>query len=251
MRYFIEIAYKGTCYHGWQSQPNSKTIQGVLERNLSVLLKKEIIILGAGRTDTGVHATQFFAHFDVLEAIDKSIFIYKMNSLLPNDIVVFGLQSVKNVAHTRFDALSRSYEYRIHLGRDPFQQETTWQFFNKKLDILLMNQAANLLLETTNFKCFSKTRTDVKTFDCKVFNAVWEQQNKEVIFHITANRFLRNMVRAIVGTMIEVGTHKKSLQDFQQILNSKNRCLAGTSAPAKGLFLNKIIYPKDIFISDH
>ncbi|RXP45213.1 tRNA pseudouridine(38-40) synthase TruA [Lutibacter sp. HS1-25] len=250
MRYFIEFAYKGTNYHGWQLQPNAVTVQELLNKAFSVILKEDINVSGAGRTDAGVHASQMYAHFDIENelAIDK--IVYKVNALLPNDIVVYDLLKTTDDAHTRFDATSRSYEYRIFLGRNPFEIETTWQHTNKKLNIDKMNAAAEILLTFTNFKCFSRSNSDVTTYNCNVTKAVWVKTDKLLVFHISANRFLRNMVRAIVGTLLDVGTGKTSLEAFEQIIKSENRCNAGPSAPPQGLFLTEIIYPKTIFIHE-
>lgn len=205
--------------------------------------------MGAGRTDAGVHALQIFAHFEYSELIDRPIFLHKINGLLPDDIAVLDLLRVKDNAHARFDATRRSYEYRVFLGRSPFNEAFSWQLFNKQFDVALMNQAADLLLKTTNFKCFSRAHSDVRTFDCMVSKAFWLQKDRALTFYITADRFLRNMVRAIVGTLIEVGEHKTSLEQFQEILDSQNRCFAGPSAPAKGLFLKELAYPKEVFLS--
>ena len=244
LRYFLELSYKGTNYHGWQYQPNAISVQEKINEGLSKLLKSKINIMGAGRTDAGVHALQMFAHFDVEAVFDINVILFKLNSYLPDDIVIKTITNVADNAHARFDAISRSYEYRIFVGRNPFLLETTWQLFHQKLDIDKMNEAAAILLNHTNFKCFSKVMTDIKTFDCDVTEAYWEAKDSVLTFHITANRFLRNMVRAIVGTLINVGLNKTSLGDFKNILASKDRSEAGFSVPARGLFLTKIVYPK-------
>ncbi|PHQ57279.1 MAG: tRNA pseudouridine(38-40) synthase TruA [Lutibacter sp.] len=250
MRYFIELSYKGTNYHGWQEQPNSVSVQELINNAFSTIFGTSINVVGAGRTDTGVHAEQLYAHVDFSTEISIRDVIYKINSLLPHDIVVENILKTTEDVHARFDAISRSYEYRIFLGRNPFLIETTWQLNNKKLNIDKMNEAADILLTYTNFKCFSRTNSNVKTYNCDVRKAKWVLTNKMLIFHITADRFLRNMVRAIVGTLIEVGTGKISLEDFKQIIESKDRCNAGTSAPAQGLFLTQVDYPKTIFIHE-
>lgn len=250
LRYFIELSYKGTNYHGWQMQPNSASIQELVNKSFSTIFRTQIDVVGAGRTDTGVHAEQLFAHVDLNDAIDENLIVYKLNSLLPSDIVVENIFKVTNEAHARFNAASRSYEYRIFLGRNPFLLENSWQLNNRKLNIVKMNEAAEILLTYTNFKCFSRTNSNVKTYNCDVRRAEWVQKNKMLIFHITADRFLRNMVRAIVGTLIDVGAEKITLEDFKQIIESKDRCNAGTSAPAKGLFLTQVTYPKTIFIHE-
>ncbi len=247
LRYFIELSYKGTNYHGWQVQPNAVSIQELLNKALTTIFRTSINVVGAGRTDTGVHAEQLFAHVDFDKAIKTEKISYKLNSLLPNDIVVEKIIKTTENAHARFDATSRSYEYRIFLGRNPFLIETTLQFNNKKLNVVKMNEAAKFLITYTNFQCFSKSNSNVKTYTCVVRRAEWIQKDKMLIFYITADRFLRNMVRAIVGTLIEVGEGKITIEDFKEIIESKNRCKAGTSVPAQGLFLTQVIYPKTIF----
>lgn len=250
LRYFIELAYKGTNYHGWQLQPNAITVQEHINKALSTVLRVSINVVGAGRTDTGVHAEQLFAHFNVENELNVKEVVYKVNSILPQDIVVYSIKKVTNDAHARFDATSRSYEYRMFLGRNPFQIETTWQLNNKKLNILKMNEAANILLNYTNFKCFSRSNTNVKTYNCDITKATWVENENELIFHISADRFLRNMVRAIVGTLLDVGSNKITLKEFIQIIESENRSNAGTSAPAQGLFLTQVNYPNSIFIDE-
>jgi len=250
LRYFIELSYKGTNYHGWQVQPESISIQELINKAFSTIFRKQIDVVGAGRTDTGVHAEQLFAHVDLENEINITDVIYKLNSILPNDIVIENISKVTAEAHTRFDATSRSYQYRIYLGRNPFLLETTWQLNNKKLNIVKMNEASEILLTYTNFKCFSRTNSNVNTYNCDVRRAEWIQTDKTLTFYITADRFLRNMVRAIVGTLLDVGTEKITLEGFKQIIESKDRCNAGTSAPAKGLFLTQVTYPKTIFIHE-
>lgn len=241
MRYFIELAYNGKNYHGWQIQPHAISVQEKINKAISTILRKEVNIVGAGRTDAGVHASQMFAHFDV-ETLLNDNFTYKLNAFLPDDIVIFNTQLMHNDAHTRFDALSRSYEYKIWLGRNPFLLDTTWQLHHQQLNIELMNKAAAALYDYEDFECFSKVKTDVHTFNCKVTNAIWIKNGNELTFHISANRFLRNMVRAIVGTLIDVGLEKITIDDFKNIIESKNRSKAGVSVPAKGLFLTKVKY---------
>ncbi|OIQ41869.1 MAG: tRNA pseudouridine(38-40) synthase TruA [Bacteroidetes bacterium MedPE-SWsnd-G1] len=246
MRYFIELSYKGTEYHGWQYQPNAISVQEKLNDGLSKILKESINVMGAGRTDAGVHATQMFAHFDTTAAFDFDQTLFKLNSYLPDDIVVYRFIQVSDKAHTRFDATDRSYEYRIVLGRNPFLLDTTWQFFHRTLDIEKMNGAAKLLMNYKDFKCFSKSKTDVKTYNCNVTEAIWKLDGAMLVFHISADRFLRNMVRAIVGTLVDVGLGKTSLEEFANIIESRDRTKAGLSVPAKGLFLTKIVYPKAV-----
>lgn len=250
LRYFIELAYKGTNYHGWQLQPSSISVQELINKAFTTIFRRPINVVGAGRTDTGVHAEQLFAHVDFENEINTNEITYKLNSILPNDIVVENIRKVTNSSHARFDATSRSYEYRIFLGRNPFLIDTTWQLNNKKLNIVKMNEASQILLTYTNFKCFSRTNSNVKTYNCAIRRAEWILTNKMLIFHITADRFLRNMVRAIVGTLLEVGTEKITIEDFKQVIDSQDRCNAGTSAPAKGLFLTQVRYPKTIFINE-
>lgn len=247
MRYFIEIAYNGKNYFGWQRQPNQISVQQVLEESLSTILRKEIKLMGAGRTDTGVHARQLMAHFDFDLIENKERFIFKINSFLPQDIAIVNLFLVQADSHARFDALERTYEYIISIGKNPFSQNLAFQVYNKP-DNKLMNQAADLLLYHKDFQCFSRSKTDVKTYNCKVKEAYWREKDEKLIFTIKADRFLRNMVRAIVGTLLDVGYGKKSLDDFKRILNSKSREEAGASAPAHALYLAKIVYPETIFV---
>ncbi|WP_299000149.1 tRNA pseudouridine(38-40) synthase TruA [uncultured Tenacibaculum sp.] len=241
MRYFIELAYNGKNYHGWQVQPHAISVQEVINKAISTILRQEINIVGAGRTDAGVHASQMFAHFDVELPLNDN-FTYKLNAILPDDVVIFNTTLVHNDAHARFDANSRSYEYKIWLGRNPFLLDTSWQLYHQQLNIELMNKAATILYEYEDFECFSKVKTDVNTFNCTVTNAEWVMKGNELTFHISANRFLRNMVRAIVGTLIDVGLEKITIDDFKKIIESKNRSNAGVSVPAKGLFLTAVTY---------
>lgn len=241
MRYFIELAYNGKNYHGWQVQPHAISVQEVINKAISTILRQEINIVGAGRTDAGVHASQMFAHFDVESPLSDN-FTYKLNAIVPDDVVIFNTTLVHNDAHARFDANSRSYEYKIWLGRNPFLLETSWQLYHQQLNIDLMNKAAAILYEYKDFECFSKVKTDVNTFNCTITNAEWIMKGNELTFHISANRFLRNMVRAIVGTLIDVGLEKITINDFKKIIESKNRSKAGVSVPAKGLFLTAVTY---------
>jgi tRNA pseudouridine38-40 synthase len=241
LRYFIELSYNGKKYHGWQIQPDVISIQEKLNFTVSTVLQEKIEVVGAGRTDTGVHAAQMFAHFDTKNELKGDI-TYKLNSLLPHDIIVHEVFSVDTEKHARFNAISRSYEYRIWLGRNPFLLDFSWQLHSQNLNVDLMNAAAKLLLEYTDFQTFSKVKTDVHTYNCDITEAIWKQNGKELVFHITANRFLRNMVRAIVGTLVDVGLGKITKDDFRKIIESKNRSNAGLSVPAKGLFLTNINY---------
>ncbi|WP_439130421.1 tRNA pseudouridine(38-40) synthase TruA [Polaribacter sp.] len=241
MRYFVQLSYHGKNYHGWQIQPDAVSVQEKLNHAISTILQEKIQVVGAGRTDTGVHATQMFAHFDIDKNLDDNI-AYKLNSILPHDIAVQNVFLVDDEKHARFSAISRSYEYKIWLGRNPFLLDVSWQIHSQKPNVNLMNEAAKLLLEYTNFQTFSKVKTEVYTFNCEVTEAYWIQKENELTFHISANRFLRNMVRAIVGTLVDVGLGKLSIEDFRKIIESKNRSNAGLSVPAKGLFLTKIKY---------
>lgn len=246
MRYFIKLAYKGTNYFGWQYQPDAISVQETLNKALSTLLRINIDILGAGRTDSGVHAKEMFAHFDYETEIDTGKLVYKLNSFLPKDIAVFEIVKVHDEAHARFDATKRTYEYHIHTKKNAFECDDSW-YYSLPLDVEKMNEACKILFEYIDFECFSKTHTDVNTFNCKIFEANWKQNEEKLVFTISADRFLRNMVRAIVGTMINIGSGKVSLNDFRKIIESKNRSKAGFSVPAHGLYLTKIEYP---YLSD-
>ena len=241
MRYFIELSYKGTNYHGWQIQPDASSVQEEITKALATILQEKILLVGAGRTDAGVHASQLFAHVDTVKKLSNN-YVHKLNAILPNDIVIKSIKEVSDDTHARFDAVSRTYEYKILLGRDPFLLETTWQLHQKNLQIEKMNEAANLLFKYEDFESFSKVKTDVNTFNCTIMKAVWTLEDKHLIFHIKANRFLRNMVRAVVGTLLEVGLGKKTVEDFRKIIESKKRSEAGLSVPAKGLFLTEVCY---------
>ncbi|MDG1189148.1 MAG: tRNA pseudouridine(38-40) synthase TruA [Flavobacteriales bacterium] len=244
-RYFIEIMFDGTAYHGWQVQPNSSTVQEQINQAISTVLGEDINVVGAGRTDTGVHAKQMFAHFDSSISFDGKDLIYKLNSFLKNDISVLRVFEVDDSAHSRFDAVSRKYEYLIHANKNPFLINKSW-YFHRKLDVDLMNEASKLLLNYTDFTSFSKLHTQTKTNNCSVKMAVWEKVNDTLVFSIEADRFLRNMVRAIVGTLVTVGEKKISIEEFVEIIESKNRSKAGASAPAHGLYLVSVKYPKTI-----
>ena len=245
MRYFIEIAYSGQNYHGWQNQPDSITVQEVLENSLSKILRTKIKLMGAGRTDAGVHAKQLFAHFDYQKINSVDDLIFKLNSFLANDISVQNLFQVNDDVHARFSALEREYQYIVSLEKNPFTKDFSYQIYHKP-NIDLMNQAANELLKYKDFQCFSRSNSDVKTYYCDVKIASWKSLGNQLVFTIKADRFLRNMVRAIVGTLLDVGFEKTSLSEFKEIIKSKDRSKAGTSAPAKGLFLTKVIYPEQI-----
>lgn len=246
LRYFIEFSYKGTAYHGWQNQPNALSVQEVLEKALSTLLRESIELVGAGRTDAGVHAKQMFAHFDTMLEFDFGDLVFRLNSFLPEDIAIVGIKEVTQEAHARFHALERVYEYWVVQEKNPFYVDSA-QCVLRLLDIKAMNEAACILMEYQDFKCFSKSNTDVKTFICEVRQASWKNDGEKLIFTISADRFLRNMVRAIVGTLLDIGMHKKKPEDIRAIIESKNREKAGASVPAKGLYLTKVIYPETIF----
>ena len=246
MRYFIEIAYNGTNYFGWQRQPDAISVEEVLEKVLSTLLRKELKVVGAGRTDAGVHAKQLFAHFDFEEIEDIDQLVFRLNSFLPKDISIKNIFSVTEDAHARFNASEREYQYVISLEKNPFTEGFAYQI-NQKPNLEAMNEAAATLLDYQDFQCFSRSNTDVKTYHCSIKKAFWKEENKQLIFTIAADRFLRNMVRAIVGTLLDVGFGKTSLEDFHEIINKKSRVNAGSSAPANGLYLTRVIYPEEIF----
>ena len=248
-RYFIFISFKGTAYHGWQVQPNSETVQKIIEQALSTILGEDISATGAGRTDTGVHALTFCAHFDssLSDLADTKKLSGRLNRYLPRDISVKGIKKVVDTANARFSAISRTYMYYISLIKDPFTDESAWQL-KRDLNLDLMNEATRILFRYNDFTSFSKLHTDVKTNNCRILHANWERKGEQLVFTIKADRFLRNMVRAIVGTLVDVGSGKRSPEDFENIIISKDRCKAGFSAPAQGLFLTGIEYPDSIFI---
>ncbi len=221
-------------------------MQEVVEDALATLLRKKIAIVGAGRTDAGVHAKQLMAHFDISMPIDETQLVYKLNALLPQEIVITSVREVLEEAHARFDAISRSYIYKVTLKKDPFAFGGSY-YVKKTLDLDAMNKAASMLLNYTNFKCFSKSKTDVKTYNCTIMNALWKQEGQQVIFAITANRFLRNMVRAIVGTLLEIGEGKLEIEALHDIIESEDRGKAGYSVPAHGLYLTEVAYPNTIY----
>jgi tRNA pseudouridine38-40 synthase len=249
-RFFIEFSYNGTAYYGWQVQPNAHTVQAELDKALSILFRQTINTLAAGRTDSGVHAKQMYAHFDLInttEELDVSEgviakIIHQLNSLLPLDIAVINLIRVKKDAHARFDATLRAYEYWINQHKSPFLTDSSY-YFNQPLDIDYMNKIATILFQYEDFSCFSKSKTQVFTNNCTITKAEWELKDDKMIFHISANRFLRNMVRAIVGTLLQVGQHKLDEVGFRAIIDGKQRSNAGVSVPAHGLYLTKVVYP--------
>ncbi len=241
MRYIIEFAYNGTNFHGWQKQLNARTVQQELEEKLFILLKNPIETLGCGRTDTGVHAKQFFAHFDLDELLDAQNLVYKLNRIISKDIAIKNITPTHDSFNARFDAKWREYEYVISTYPNPFLNEFSW-YNPTTVNIDLMNQACQLLLTHNNFECFSKVHTQVNNFNCNLMEAYWKQEGELLVFTIKANRFLRNMVRAIVGTLIQVGLQNIDLTHLEQIIASKNRSEAGMSVPAHGLFLTKVVY---------
>lgn len=246
-RFFIWFSYNGTAYHGWQIQPNGISVQEVLMRALSTILKAEIEVVGAGRTDAGVHAKLMVAHFDVEGGLPAELdLVAKLNSLLPNDIAVSRIAAVQSDAHARFDALYRRYEYCVVTQKNVFKTHTAARFHDR-LDFDQMNLAATILLEYSDFTSFSKLHTDAKTNICKVALAQWKKREDEWVFEIQADRFLRNMVRAVVGTLLEVGRGRMSIAEFRAVIEAKNRCKAGTSVPAHGLYLVDIQYPESIY----
>ena len=245
MRYFIELQYNGATYAGWQIQNNAFTVQQEINNALHVLYGKKDVIetVGCGRTDAGVHAKQFYLHFDKESCpYTNEEFLYKLNCILSKNIAVFKRIAVAPNAHTRFDATAREYKYYIHQQKDAFLQETSW-YFDKPLNVDLINKASQILLNTTDFGSFCKANSDNKTNICKLKKITWQQEGTKHTFTIEADRFLRNMVRAIVGTLIDVGTEKITLLQFQQIIDKQNRSAAGTSVPGNALFLTKVTYP--------
>ncbi|MDK2842365.1 MAG: tRNA pseudouridine38-40 synthase [Anaerophaga sp.] len=247
-RYFLELAYNGKHFHGWQKQPNAITVQQTLEQTLSTVIQSSVLLTGAGRTDTGVHASYFVAHFDMEDPLpfEENVLLRKLNSMLPSSIAVYSMSQVSDEAHSRFSAIRRSYEYHMILYKDPFLEEVTHRpWFVPDFD--RMNLAAERLKDYTDFTSFARLHGDNKTNFCKISDAFWEKRGNRYVFVISADRFLRNMVRAIVGTLLDVGRGKISVNDFCEIIEAQDRCLAGTSAPPQGLFLTDIKYPEKIF----
>ena len=247
MRYFIDLAYDGSAFHGWQVQPNAISVQESLEKALSIAFQRNIAVVGAGRTDAGVHARQLVAHFDIENKIDEVQLQFKLNTLLPDEVAINSIYLVKEEAHARFDAIAREYKYFVSTNKDPFTKDYSY-YIKKNLDLNKMNEAAKILLNYKDFKCFSKSKTDVFTYNCDISFAKWEQKENLLVFTIKADRFLRNMVRAIVGTLIEIGLHKLEVEDLHTIIESRNRSEAGKSVDAKGLFLTQVEYPNSILI---
>lgn len=243
-RYFLQLAYKGTNFHGWQRQKKVNSVQETIEKALSTVLRQKIEIMGAGRTDTGVHASFYVAHFDTDVEFDPKVLLKKINGITPRDIVIHKIFPVPNKAHARFDAISRTYKYFIHTRLNPFIEEFSYHIYWKP-NLKLMEEATKILFEYEDFKAFSKS-SDVKTYICKIYEAYWTVDNDKLIFTIKANRFLRNMVRAIVGTLLEISRERLMPDDFRRIIEARDRKAALFSAPAKGLFLVDIQYPEEI-----
>ncbi len=247
-RYFIELSFKGTAYHGWQVQPNAISVQQTIEEAVSTLIREKMRITGAGRTDTGVHAGYFAAHFSTSSNLIYPLreTIRKLNYMLPHDIAIIDIFPVRDNYHSRFSAISRTYKYYLSRRKNPFTRETSYHNFSA-LDVRAMKNAAAELLKYNDFRSFCRTSTNVKSYICRIMHADWEEKDDVLIFTITANRFLRNMVRAIVGTVLDVGYGKITVDDFKKIIEAGDRCKAGTSAPAGGLFLEAIEYPPELF----
>ncbi len=245
MRYFIQLSYFGKNFHGWQIQPNASTVQETLNLALSTIFEEEVYCVGAGRTDTGVHAKEMWAHVDVQKNLPQNA-IHRLNRFLGKDITIQKIIAVADEAHARFDAIARSYEYHIIEAKNPFLKEQAW-LVERSFDLEKMQRAADILLQVEDFSSFSKSNTQTFTNLCTITRAEFERKEDRIVFHISANRFLRNMVRAIVGTLVEVGLGKRKVEEMRTIIESKDRSLAGESAPAHGLFLTRVEYPKEIF----
>ena len=246
-RYLLAFSYDGGSFHGYQIQPNATTVQSLLQDKLSLLLGFKLEIVGSSRTDTGVHAHQQFAHFDL--PVGKKVkenAVFRLNRMLPDSLVVKGIYKVSDDFHARFAALSRTYEYRISPIKNPFNSAFSYRF-GVELDVEAMNQAAALFFKHTDYQCFSKVKTEVTTFECTIMQAFWAYRGDELIFTIQGNRFLRGMVRAVVGTLLELGQGRLTIAQLQEILDSKDRCKAGRAVPAHGLHLVEVEYPASIF----
>ena len=248
LRYFIEISYNGSDFHGWQSQPNAITVQETIENSLQLILKnKELKIVGAGRTDTGVHAIQMFAHFDFDQDFDIKNIIFKLNSFLGKYILIKDLKKVFKNTHARFDAISREYKYYITKVKDVYNFDKKF-YFSKKLDFSEIEKAIEIVKANKNFKSFCRSKTDVTNYECVIYDFKYEILESELIFTISANRFLRNMVRSLIGTILEIGQSNISNRELTEIIDKSDRTYAGPSVPAHGLFLTKIVYPENIFV---
>ena len=242
-RYFIELAYKGTNYSGFQVQENANTIQSEVEKAFEVLHRRPVSLTGSSRTDAGVHSLQNYFHFDDEAGVHPQ-FRYKMNAILPGDIVIRSLHQMPYVAHSRFDAVSREYIYKLHRFKNPFQKELSC-FYPYKLDIELMQQAAAFVNIQTNFFAFSKTNTQVKNFHCVLTKSQWTVQGEELIYNIEGNRFLRGMVRLLTGTLLKIGRHKMEFGELERLFEGRSKC--GYSVPSHGLYLVKVNYPENFF----
>ena len=249
-RYFILFSYDGAAYHGWQVQPNARTVQQMLEEALTTLLRTDTAVVGAGRTDTGVNASYYVAHFDCNEPLDVERLCYKLNLMLPHDISIESLTQVQDSAHARFDAIEREYTYYITTVKNPFRRHSAWTY-HVPLDIEKMNEAARSLLEYSDFTSFAKLNSNNKTNICHIKVAKWVREGDILRFTIRADRFLRNMVRAIVGTLMDVGRGRYSVEEFRSIVESKDLSKASAGAPAQGLFLSDVVYPEEIFSNAH
>lgn len=245
MRYFMRLAYRGASFHGWQTQPNDTSVQETIEQAMSTVMRQPIKITGAGRTDAEVNAALMVAHFDTEQILDTAMLIHKLNSVLCKDIAIFSICAVADDAHARFDATSRTYKYFASPQKNPFLYPLSWKC-PPDLDFDLMNEAAARLLQYSDFTSFSKLHTDAKTNICRIDYARWNKEGEQWVFTITADRFLRNMVRAIVGTLVDVGRHKITVEEFCEIIEKKDRCSAGTSMPGYALFLWDVTYPYTI-----
>lgn len=242
-RYFLELSYRGSAYHGWQIQQNAPSVQEIIQKSLATLLKESVLVVGAGRTDTGVHASFYIAHFDTNSTRDlqQDSFCYHLNAILPKDIAIHRIYPVKGDLHARFSAIEREYKYYIATKKNPFSLDRAYTY-TQKLNMETMQEAADLLLKYTDFTSFAKLHTDTKTNICKIAYAGFEKENDTIIFTIRADRFLRNMVRAVIGTLLEVGKEKISVDDFREIIEKKDRSAAKSSAQSQGLFLTNIVY---------
>lgn len=241
MRYFIEMAYNGTPFFGWQVQPGMNTVQGTLERAMTLLLREPVAITGCGRTDTGVHARQYFAHFETEQSVDCQKLTDKLNSFLPKEIAIYRIFPVSADLHARFSATARTYKYYVAVNKECFRFHYSYRMF-RELDVEKMNEAAKILMQTVDFTSFSKLHTQVNNNNCRVTEAYWQMEDGLLVFTITADRFLRNMVRAVVGTLLQVGKGSLSCAEFQSVIDRKDRCSAGDSVPACGLFLERVEY---------
>ncbi len=244
MRYFVRLSYLGKNFHGWQIQPNATSVQETLNKTFSTIFNEEVNTVGAGRTDTGVHAAEMWAHFDVQNPIPENA-VHKCNRFCGPDIAIKQFIHVEDDAHARFDATARSYEYHILKKKNPFLQDLAW-FCPYPLNVEKMNQGARFLFDFEDFTSFSKSKTQTMTNNCKVMEARWEELEDKLVFHISADRFLRNMVRAIVGTLVNIGRERQPIESLKEIIEAKDRSLAGESVPANGLYLTRVVYPKEV-----